>query len=344
MTSLPFELQIPLTGLGLALVLWFGLDLLARRFASGSLRRNLLLVSRLSVSFSLALAAVGWWIGSLLDPEIIDLPRDGIGIRAFFTVVGVSWTLLRWKAEIGRYPDRYGERLMPGMQAKDRTFLLDVVGKLLLSLSILILALQVMRLLGISAAVLITAGGFGAAAVGFGAQSIVSNSLSGLSLYVNRPFVVGDFIDLPSEGLAGTVESISWFYTRLRSVDRQPLFVPNAIFSAKSVINSSEIDNRRIWIEFGINYADRDRIPALTVDLESWLLADVDVDSERTLAVNFIGFGDSSLNLRLVCHSKKGASLAEAWALQQKVLLEIGAAVDRCGASMPFPTRTLLQG
>jgi len=324
-------------------LLWLTLDLLGRRFGSGSLRRNLLLTSRLSVCLSCALASLGWWIGELLDPQLIDLPQNGLEIRALFAVVGVSWTMLRWRAEIQRHPEQYGERLLPGLEGKDRMFLLDVIGKVVLSLAILLLVLQVMRLLGISAAVLITAGGFGAAAVGFGAQSIVSNSLSGLSLYVNRPFVVGDFIELPSEDLSGTVEQISWFYTRLRSVDRQPLFVPNAIFSTKAVINISEIDNRRIWIEFGLSYADRERIPGLTAELEAWLQANPDVDGSRTLAVNFIGYGDSSLNLRLVCHAK-GAALLAAWDLQQKVLLEIGAAVDRQGASMPFPTRTLLQG
>lgn len=343
MTTLPFDSQIPLIGLGSALLIWFALDLIARRFGSGSLRRHLLLASRLSVCMSLALASLGWWIGELLDPQVIDLPLDGLGIRSFFAVVGFSWTLLRWKGVIEAQPDRYGERLLPGLEKKDRTFLLDVIGKLLLGLALLVLVLHVMRLLGISAAVLITAGGFGAAAVGFGAQSIVSNSLSGLSLYVNRPFVVGDYIDIPSENLSGTVEKISWFYTRLRSVDRQPLFVPNAIFSAKPVINISEIDNRRVWIEFGLNYANRALIPGLTSALESWLRGHPDVDASRTLAVNFIGYGDSSLNLRLVCHAR-GATLMDAWALQEKVLLEIGAAVDRCGASMPFPTRTLLQG
>ncbi|WP_268873960.1 mechanosensitive ion channel domain-containing protein [Prochlorococcus marinus] len=65
------------------------------------------------------------------------------------------------------------------------------------------LCLEVMHLMGISPAVLVTAGGVGAVASGFGAKGIVSNSLSGLSLYVNRPFVVSDFIDILSKNLFG---------------------------------------------------------------------------------------------------------------------------------------------
>jgi MscS family membrane protein len=190
--------------------------------------------------------------------------------------------------------------------------------------------------------VLITAGGFGAAAVGFGAQGIVSNSLSGLMLYINRPFVVGDIIEIPNESLMGTVEHIGWFYSRLRTLDRQPVFVPNTVFTANPVINIADTDNRRIWIEFGLTYNDRGRIEPIVADLEQILADHPRVDRNKTSAVNFTGYGESSLDLRLLCHAGSG-DILEAWALQQDLLLRIGEVVEAHGASMPFPTRTLIQ-
>jgi MscS family membrane protein len=65
------------------------------------------------------------------------------------------------------------------------------------------------------------------------------------------------------------------------------------------------------------------------------------VAEHKTRAVHFTGYGESSLNLRLLCHST-GHSVEEGWALQQELLLAIGEVVERQGASMPFPTRTLL--
>ncbi len=59
------------------------------------------------------------------------------------------------------------------------------------------------------------------------------------------------------------------------------------------------------------------------------------------MAVNFTCYGDSSLNLCLVCYSSRG-HLSDAWALQQKLFLKIGDVVEVHGAGMPFPTRTLI--
>ncbi|TVS06387.1 MAG: mechanosensitive ion channel family protein [Cyanobium sp. PLM2.Bin73] len=340
--SFPLKLQLPLTGLVLSLVSLVVINLLARRLQRGGLARGLLVSARRSVSATILLAALGWWIGALLSPELISLERNGAELRDLVLVLGVTWTLLRWKRELGTNSQAYATQLLPAMEEKDQIFLWDVLTKVIGIAALVILALEVMRLLGVSAALLVTAGGFGAAAVGFGAQGIVSNSLSGLSLYINRPFVVGDFIEIPSEALMGTVENISWFYTRLRSLERQPVFVPNTMFTNKTVVNIAETDNRRIWIEFGITYNDRERIPAIVADLEQVLSDHPDVDPDKARAVNFTGYGDSSLDLRLLCHASSGDVVA-AWALQQNLLLRIGDVVEAHGASMPFPTRTLIQ-
>ncbi|MEO1003433.1 MAG: mechanosensitive ion channel domain-containing protein [Cyanobacteria bacterium J06638_7] len=340
--NLPLNLQLPLSGLLLSLISVLAISALAGRLPRGGLSRGLLLSARLSVGVTILLAALGWWLGSLLSPRLISLAQDGREIRDLLVVLGVGWTLLRWKSEIAKNGGAYAAQALPAMAAKDRIFLFDVLGKLIGIAALVILVLEAMRLLGVSAAVLITAGGFGAAAVGFGAQGIVSNSLSGLILYINRPFVVGDIIEIPNETITGTVEHIGWFYCQLRTLDRQPVFVPNVIFSTNPVVNIADTDNRRIWIEFGLTYDDRARVQPILASLESLIAEHPDVDQGRFAAVNFTGYGESSLDLRLLCHARSG-DIKDAWALQQNLLLGIGDVVEAHGAAMPFPTRTLIQ-
>jgi MscS family membrane protein len=341
-SSLPLNLQLPLTGLLLSLITLLAINGLASRLPRGGLSRGLLLSARLSLSGTILLGSIGWWAGSLLSPGLISLAKDGREIRDLLVVLGVAWTLRRWKREISSNDGSYAAQALPGMNSKDRIFLFDVLSKLIGIAALAILLIELMRLLGVSPAVLITAGGFGAAAVGFGAQEIVSNSLTGMILYINRPFVVQDFIELPNEKLMGTVEHIGWFYTRLRSVERQPVYVPNALFSTNPVINVADTDNRRIWIEFGLTYDDRARVQPILASLESLVAEHPDVDQGRFAAVNFTGYGESSLDLRLLCHARSG-DIKDAWALQQNLLLGIGDVVEAHGAAMPFPTRTLIQ-
>jgi MscS family membrane protein len=339
--SLPLQLQIPLGGLLLSALSWLLLEVLGRRCRPRSPLRGLLLTSRLSVAATCLLVGMGWWLALQLDPQVVNLERDGHEVRELLVALGVAWTLLRWRQELQRDHERYAQEILPLLNEKDRLFLFDVSQKLLSVTVWAIVIYEVMRQLGVSAAVLITAGGFGAAAVGFGAQGIVSNSLSGLSLYVNRPFIVGDFIEIPAHQLMGTVEQISWFYTQLRTLDRQPVYVPNTIFISTPVVNTAAIDNRRVWIQFSVSYDDRPLIPAIVAELEQVLADHPRVDQHKLQAVHFTGYGASSLDLRLLAHADSSA-ITEAWSLQQDLLLSIGDVVERHGASMPFPTRTLL--
>ncbi|MEB3354259.1 MAG: mechanosensitive ion channel domain-containing protein [Cyanobacteriota bacterium] len=338
---MPFSLQIPLTAAALAGVSWLMLDLVGRRCRSGSLPRALLRSGRLSIAVTVLVAGLAWWIASLAAPQLLQLERDGREVRDGLVTLGVVWTLLRWRGVLDRDADTYANELLPHLAAKDRLFVVDVLGKLLSTSAALVVLLLVLNLLGVSAGVLITAGGFGAAAVGFGARTIVENGLSGLSLYINRPFTLGDTISLPGLNLLGTVEQVGWFYTELRDPDRQRIYVPNGVFTTQAVQNVAQIDNRRLWIEFGLRYDDRSRIEAITTTLQQRLDGVEGVDLAGDRLVHFVDYADSGLSLRLLCYAASG-DMHAAWALRQRVLLLIGEVVEQAGASMPYPTRTLI--
>ncbi|MBE9155009.1 mechanosensitive ion channel family protein [Cyanobium sp. LEGE 06113] len=339
--ALPFNLQLLLAGLLLAAALWLVLDQLARRFRSDSLWRALLLLSKLSLCLTLALGTALWWAAGLAAPDLLAQARGGVALRDGLIAVGVFWTLLRWKAELSGKAERYAGQLLPQLDGKDRMFLFDVLTKLLSILIWVLLSFQVLQMFGVSPSVLITAGGFGAAALGFGARTIVENALSGLSIYINRPFTIGETISLPQLSLLGTVENVSWFYTRLRDPDRQRIYVPNGVFTTQPVQNVAEIDNRRLVIPFGLSYGDRHLIPAICAALQERVLEVEGVDRAKDHLVHFIGYGDSSLDLRLICFAPSG-DIKVAWAVQHRVLLLIGAVVAEHGGGMPFPTRTLI--
>lgn len=339
--SLPLDLQIPLAGALLALLAWLLLDLLGRRSRPGSLPRALLLTGRISIAGAILLSGLGWWLAQLADPSLLNLDRGGAEVRDLLLSVGVVWTLLRWRAELQRSAAHYGAQLLPHLSSKDQLFLFDVLDKLLSTTALLIVVFMALELLGVSAGVLITAGGFGAAALAFGARTIVENGLSGLSLYVNRPFTLGETINLPGLNLLGTVEHVGWFYTELRDPERQRIYVPNGVFTSQAVQNLAQIDNRRVWVEFGLSYGDRGRIETITQTLQQRLDQLNGIDLTKDRLVHFVDYADSSLTLRLLCFAASG-EIKDAWALRQRVLLLIGAVVEQAGASMPFPTRLLI--
>ncbi|MCT0229599.1 mechanosensitive ion channel family protein [Synechococcus sp. CS-1324] len=335
MTTLLAALEIPLLGVLLAAGLWLVLELLGRRLAPGSLGRALLLRSRISLCLTVVATSLAWWLAGRPGPIPFSLPLSRTDLRDGVISLGLIWTLLRCKAELLGKAERYSEQLFPSLPVRDRLFLFDVADKLIGSSVLILIALLILRLVGAPLAVLATTGGFGAAALGFGAKTIVENALSGISLYINRPFVVGDLIQIPDEQLTGTVEQIGWYYTCLRDLERQPIFIPNGLFTVKPVINSGRIDSRRVWIEFSLRHQDREAIEPIVTVLRQALATDAGIDQSKPQGVHFVGYGDAGLDLRLLCFSAS-SELPLAWDLKQRLLLAIGKVVEDHQARMPI--------
>ncbi|MBM5810269.1 MAG: mechanosensitive ion channel family protein, partial [Cyanobacteria bacterium M_surface_9_m1_291] len=96
-------LPLLLSTLGAAALSWLLLDLLGRRNGSASLGRRLLLRCRLSISATVLLAGLSWWLLELGGQLGVDLPRSGEQVRNALISLGLMWTLLRCKGVLLRH-------------------------------------------------------------------------------------------------------------------------------------------------------------------------------------------------------------------------------------------------
>ena len=214
------------------------------------------------------------------------------------------------------------------------------VGKLLRAAVMITAVLTVMQTLGFAISGVLAFGGIGGIAIGFAARDLLANFFGAMMVFLDRPFSVGDWIRSPDQNIEGTVEEIGWRLTRIRTFDQRPLYVPNSVFTSLTVENPSRMLNRRIYETIGVRYDDVDQLPAILDDIRAMLKADADIDQNRTLMVNFVSFGASSLDFFVYTFTKTTV-WAEYHVIKERVLLEIAAIIARHGGEIAFPTRTL---
>ncbi|WP_252859824.1 low conductance mechanosensitive channel YnaI, partial [Shigella sonnei] len=193
---------------------------------------------------------------------------------------------------------------------------------------------------GMSLSGLLTFGGIGGLAVGMAGKDILSNFFSGIMLYFDRPFSIGDWIRSPDRNIEGTVAEIGWRITKITTFDNRPLYVPNSPFSSISVENPGRMTNRRITTTIGLRYEDAAKVGVIVEAVREMLKNHPAIDQRQTLLVYFNQFADSSLNIMVYCFTKTTV-WAEWLAAQQDVYLKIIDIVQSHGADFAFPSQTL---
>ena len=204
-----------------------------------------------------------------------------------------------------------------------------------------VVGMMVLQSMGVSVSGLLAFGGVGGIAVGFAARDLLANFLGGLSIFLDRPFAVGDWIRSPDREIEGTVEDVGWRMTRIRTFDQRPLYVPNSVFSTVAIENPSRMLNRRIYETVGIRYGDAGSMSDIVSDVEVMLRSHGDIDQTRTLIVNFVSFGPSSLDFFIYAFTRT-TDWVTYHGVKQDVLLQVLSIIERHGAEVAFPTRTLV--
>lgn len=288
------------------------------------------------------LSVVLWVQGAVYAAEIVAEHRNAVlpdwvdPARDILVVAAVAWFLLRL---VGNASRGLLARAAAHGEGIDRTTV-DALSKLG-RVSIVILAtLVIAQNLGFSIAGVLAFGGIGGIAVGFAAKDMLANFFGGLAIYLDRPFVVGEWIRSPDKAIEGTVEYIGWRHTRVRAFNKNPIYVPNALFTTIVVENPTRMTHRRIKETIGVRYQDLDKLAAIVADVKAMLRAHAEIDADATLIVNFNQFAASSLDVFVYAFTRT-VDWGHYHEVKQDVLLKIAGIIRRHGAEIAYPTQTL---
>lgn len=202
----------------------------------------------------------------------------------------------------------------------------------------LVAILAVVTHLGYEIGPLLATLGLGGAALAFASKDTIANLYGSLALALDRPFKVGDRINVGSTD--GFVEEIGLRSTKVRTLTKTLVSIPNNTVANDNIENISEMTLRRVKQTIGLTYSTKpDQMRAIVAKFKDIIMSDEGTD-KNFHAVAFTEFNNSSLDI-LVCYYTNTLVWVEHIDIQQRINLKMMDAVEEMGLSMAFPTRTL---
>jgi small-conductance mechanosensitive channel len=210
---------------------------------------------------------------------------------------------------------------------------LGFISKLLLwSLALLLM----LDNLGVNITSLVAGLGIGGIAVALAAQNILGDLFASLSIVIDKPFVIGDFIVV--DQMKGTVEHIGMKTTRLRSLGGEQLIISNNDLLKSRIQNFKRMEERRIVFGFGVTYQTPSaKLPLINDIVREIIQKQQQVRFDR---VHFKEYGESALNFEAVyIVLKQDYNLY--MDIQQAINLEMFRRFQQEKIEFAYPTRTL---
>ncbi len=190
-----------------------------------------------------------------------------------------------------------------GGKSASAASLINFLRKVVKSVITIIALLSILDNIGANVNAILASLGIGGMALAFASQDTIANFFGSVSIIIDRPFIVGDWIQTLS--YEGNVEAIGFRSTRIRTFTKTLVTIPNSVLAKSSVENFSRMPMRKAVEVIGFTYdATADQLEAVIPEIKAAVLATDGVD-KNSVSVRFAGFGDSSLNIRLVYYTKK---------------------------------------
>jgi MscS family membrane protein len=200
-----------------------------------------------------------------------------------------------------------------------------------------IAAIALLDNFGFNVTALVAGLGIGGIAVALAAQKSIENLFGGITLYVDQPVHVGDFCRYGDK--IGTVEDVGLRSTRVRTLDRTVVSIPNAEFSNVQLENFAKRD--RIWYHprIGLRYETTPgQIRYLLIEIRKMLCAHPKVNPDPA-RIRFAGFGAYSLDLDIFAYVDV-EDYGEFLEVAEDLNLRIMDIVEQAGSSFAFPSQT----
>lgn len=269
--------------------------------------------------------------------ELGDAQRAVNVLCKLLAVVTATWLALRTVDIVGAV-----------VQAKSRekgraeiNTLLPIGRRVTKVFLVIVAGLSLLQNLGFNITGLITGLGVGGLAVALAAQKTVENLIGGFMVVADRPVKVGDFCRVGEH--TGIVEEIGTRSTRIRTLDRTLLTIPNAEFSTVRIENYAQRDKMRLHTLIGLGYdTSPDQIRYVLVEVRKMLHAHPRVLPDPC-RVRLVNFGAYSLDLEVFAFVDT-RDFNEFLAIREDIYLRIIDIVNGSGTYFAYPSQTLYLG
>ena len=326
--------------LGGALVASFAGRWLLGILQRGAQRTSYIMDDAVLLSASKPVQILIWFVALTLAGEVLleefadaswmeEIQRAGV-----FLILG--WFLF---SLIRNYSEQARQRARAAGKELDEDLYLAVARTLQAAIVVLV-GMGLLQTFGVSIVGILTFSGVGGLVVGFAAKDMLGNFFGGLMLHMDRPFKTGDWIRSPDRSIEGTVERIGWRQTLIRTHSRNALYIPNGMFLTIVIENPSRMSHRMIRQVIGLRYDDLGKMKAIVEEVQAFLEEAEDIDQERPVLARFDAFNESSVDFFIQCYTPT-VYRAEYTKIKQDILLAVAEIVERHGAEIAFPTRTL---
>ena len=198
--------------------------------------------------------------------------------------------------------------------------------RILLDIIVLLIAASSMGIPVTSFVALLSIAGL---AVTLALQNLLSNLAGGVVLLIRKPFQMGDFIE--ADSVSGTVEEITMLHTRIRTLDRRAVFLPNASLQTSRVVNCSTFPIRRVDIKVSASYdahpSDVRRAALHAAGTVPQILDDPPVE------VHVVSYGDSAIEYVIFAFCVPSDYLTVLYSLTEQLYDSFKV----CGVEMTYP-------
>jgi small-conductance mechanosensitive channel len=287
-------------------------------------RTSSLLVLVLSIWFGCRFLTLGDGVLKLVDIALVV----GISLQALWWLLealefGLQTFLQRRRDQLGNDD--------PGLATAAPA--IRFLGRLVVVVVVALLALQN---LGIDVTAMIAGLGVGGIAIALAVQNILGDLFASMSIVLDKPFVVGDFIVVGDR--AGSVEKIGLKTTRLRSISGEQLIFANSDLLGSRIQNFKRMQERRALFAVGVTYqTPLDVVEAIPQLLRESIEAQAKARFDRA---HFKSFGASSLDFECVYWVLE-PEYNTFMDVQQAINLAIARRFEERGIEFAYPTQTL---
>lgn len=277
-----------------------------------------------------------FWISAI---HALKLPEQGQKNLIVLVNIWLAVNIIRW---IYLGCDALGKWLMDLAAKTESTAddqLVPFVVKAMKIVVVVVGVLVAIQNFGINVVSILAGLGLGGLALALAAQDTAANLFGSITILLDRPFNVGDFIKVTDT--TGTVLDIGFRSTRIRTIDNSVVTLPNSTMAKEKIENLTERTARRMRHVIGVTYDTPIEKLAAVVDQIKYYLHQNERIRSEDYVVSFVSLGDFSLGIQVIAHALTNDPKIEA-EIQQEFLFHVMKIAAEQNVEFAFPTQTLL--